>query len=153
MTKQEFIQEAALRLIGARPSEPMCEIHRLAKNLADLIYPDDEEVSSDPVRPIPTRSDLPKDDISYLLQEAYRVEHQMAREYERKFKERHGYFPFKREGIAARIQKRFIVERISTVGDLLERGRTGILKTPGFGKKSIELIDQALLNLYCIETW
>ena len=76
MTKHEFIQEAALRLIGARPSDSMHEIHRLAKSLADLIYPDDEEVSSDPVRPAPTVSDLSEEPIDNLLAEVINAEHE-----------------------------------------------------------------------------
>lgn len=148
MTKHEFIQEAALRLIGARPSEQMSEIHRLAKKLADLIYPDDEEVSSDPVRPAPTVSDLSEEPIDNLLAEVISVEHERV---ENKI-QRHGCH-FQVGGVNVRVYNVVRGYDICTVSGLLKNGRVWFAKQRGIGPICVELVDKALENLYGIKSW
>lgn len=43
--------------------------------------------------------------------------------------------------------------KINTIGELLAKGRGRILIMEGMGRKSIELADTALKNLYGIKTW
>lgn len=145
MTKQEFIQEAALRLISGRPDMKIEDIPHLAHYIASRIYTDKEEK---PLRrPVSVLTDSP---IQTLLDEIARMEARTKAEYEQDMEPGRYY---QRVGYAANLRKLFKAEGISTVGDLLKRGRTGCLKIPRVGCKSIEHIDKALEKLYNVINW
>lgn len=153
MTKQEFIQEAALRLISARPECSMVWVADNAEQLAAFLY-DEPYPHAGRVRVVPPVTDPKADEIEILAREVYRLEEEMKKEMDRKYLERTGYeYNHKKTNIASRIHKAFVAEGICTVGDMLKRGRTGILKVPKVGRMCIELIDKALCNLYNIKTW
>ena len=139
MNKKEFIIEAALRMVSQ--GMPVHNIPQAARQLADELYPE-----------APIHHGKPDtDSIEVLLKEVERLENEKVNEQ----KERHRdmNWTFQRSGFAVRLHKVFESEDIHTVGDLLQRGRREFLKMRNVGKTSVELIDQALANLYNITTW
>ena len=148
MTRQEFIQQAALRLISARPEAMMFEISDLAVNLANCIYGIDEEASSDAFRPSPAVSDPSKEPIQTLLTEVGRVEGLHVAE-----RKRRNYGYAQKGGIDVRLTNAFRAEEINTVGDLLRLGSRSFLKLRNVGPHSLKFVSEALKNLYNIENW
>lgn len=150
MTKQEFIQEAALRLIGARPTESVYEIHRLAKTLADRVYEDEQETPSEPDQPAPAVSDpgnLRSASLYHLLNEIDKIEAADVEE-----RKKSGFYS-QMAGFGVRLANVFSREEIETVGDLLDTGSREMLKKKDVGPGCISLLRRALKNLYNIENW
>ena len=56
-------------------------------------------------------------------------------------------------GTATRFYNTCRKNDINTVGELLEKGRAGMLRLEQIGKKGIYLANTALKNLYGIKTW
>lgn len=149
MNRQEFIQEAALRLIAARPDALMCEIHELAVSLANCVYADSVEEPSEPVRPSPTATDFRDDNVQVLLDVINSTEDQAKSDFEAA----HPSWYYQRRGYAITLRHAFDINGVATVGDLLSRGRVGCLKLPKVGRKSVEALDLALKELYGITAW
>lgn len=147
MTKQEFIQEAALRLISARPDALMCEIHELAVNLANCVYEDKSAVPSDQATPDHTVPDINEESIQILLKEVGRVEDEFVKiEMQRRRYAQRG-------GIDVRLNNVFHGAGVNTVGDLLRMGSRNFLKMRDVGPKCLKFVSEALKNLYGIESW
>ena len=152
MTKQEFIQEAALRLLCSHFAYTMDEVVQNARDLADEIY--GKEDPSDLSRPAPTVSDPKADDIEVLVREIERVEEEHVSKHNREYQERTGYRGnFQKSGFAVRLRTVSAENGIRTVGDLLALGRYGFLKLPKVGKLCTEMVDETLGKLYNIKNW
>lgn len=138
MNKQEFIQEAALRLIN-RPDMPLADIAGAARELADQLFPG-----------VPAHKGNPEtDSIAVLLKEVQRVEDQKVNEQ----KKRSNVYR-QRGGLDIRLHNFFISpNNIETVGDLLRHGRRELQKGLNIGPHTVECVDQALQNLYGITEW
>ena len=150
MTKQEFTQEAALRLISVRPSAPMCEILDLARNLADGIYADNG------LQPEPERvvygvdADEP---IENLLREIDRLDAEGVRLKKAKGKaEGWGWNPQK-SGFAEKVRKTCRWLGFENVPDLIIFGKNSFRKQSFIGEKCCNVVDEALKNLYNITSW
>lgn len=138
MTKQEFIQEAALRLIS-RPDMPLADIAGAARELADQLFPGTTSQKGNPET----------DSIAVLLKEVKRVEDQEVNEQKKRC---NGYG--QRGGLDIRLHNFFISKNnIETVGDLLRHGRRELQKGRNIGPHTVECVDQALQNLYDITEW
>ena len=149
MTKQEFIQEAALRMISARPDALMCEIHDLAVSLANCVYGREEtEPHSDQARPAPAVSDLSKEPIDNLFTEVVKAEQERVED-----KKLHWGGYFQAGGINVRVRNTLRALDVCTVGDLLKHGRIWFAKQRTIGPVCVETVDKALLNLYGIKKW
>lgn len=139
MNKKEFIIEAALRMVSQ--GMPVMDIPQAARQLADELFPE-----------TPIHHGKPEtDSIEVLLKEVDRLEQEQLNK-QRELYKATGW-TFQRSGFATRLHKAFKTEDINTVGDLTTRGRRELLKMRNVGKTSVELIDQALVNLYNITTW
>lgn len=56
-------------------------------------------------------------------------------------------------GFASRLDKIFYRAGVKTLDDLLKMGRRGLRRTRQVGKKSLQVLDMALSNLYGIKDW
>lgn len=152
MTKQEFIQEAALRLIGAaRYSEiTYIEIADAARCLADEIYGTDDEQEPENHTGVPSN-----EPISNLIREIDRIdmEEKLRLKEEYKVKYPHWNYKPKNSGYAERVRKQCIVLGFKYVQNLIDYSRVEFRKQHTMGEKTVGKVDKALLNLYNITVW
>ena len=136
MNKQEFTQEAALRLIN-RPDLPLADIAGAARELADQLFPG-----------IPAQKGNPEtDSIEVLLREVGRVEEQFYDKW------RGSGWRVQRSGAEVRLGNILRSRDVNTVGDLMRYGRRDFQKTRGIGPHTVACVDQAFQNLYGITEW
>lgn len=141
MNKKVFIQEAALRLITARPDALMCEISELAVNLANCVYgTEDEEQPVEPSAPV----DVNAEPIEAILEEIRKVEQEIVNASDHRVQV---------GGVDVRILNALKAADVKTVGDLLSLGSRNCAKLRTLGPKSVSHIGKALDNLYGIKTW
>lgn len=143
MNKKEFIIEAALRMVSQ--GMPVHHIPQAARQLADELYPEASIHHG--------RSDT--DSIEVLLKEVDRLDQENAKAETERYRQMYGHDEYhaQKSGHAVRLQKVFKTADVKTVGDLLSRGSREFLKMPKVGKLCVEIVDQALVNLYDITTW
>lgn len=130
MTKEEFLQEAALRLITAKPAANMADVACWALDLTERIYPSSEvpEIASGKCdRNVSTASVM--EIVRYVKKQPYGRSYSM------------------------RIEKAFISNGIKTIGDLLHRGHREFKYYRNVGHGSIVRIEDALESLYNIKSW
>lgn len=155
MTKLEFIQEAALRLITAKPQKLMGEIADMARILADEIFMENGSISKERTTNLLAIQVAAGNDISDLVKEIDKIDVESTKELNNKYKEKyewvHSYF--QKGGLAVRAEKIFSEENIKTVGELLDIGRDMFSRKKNIGIKTVEIIDKALFNLYGITNW
>ena len=142
MTKQEFIQEAALRMTFLLPERRVSEIADLARGLANSIY--DEEESEPELTPNPRDFDP----VEKILQEAERMGEEETRD---RIGEGRDYKSQKKK--ICRLRNAFRANDITTLGELIIFGREVFKKTRYIGEHSCAIVDQALENLYNIKKW
>lgn len=145
MNKKEFIIEAALRMVGNYQGVTMEDIAGMARDLADELYPEE-----------PIHHGKPDtDSIEVLLKEVDRLDQENAKAETERYRQMYGHdmYHAQKSGHAVRLQKVFKTADVKTVGDLLSRGSREFLKMPKAGKLCVEIVDQALVNLYNITTW
>lgn len=137
MNKNEFIIEAALRMVGNYQGVTMEDIAGMARDLADELYPE-----------APIHHGKPDtDSIEVLLKEVAKVEEQHVEELKKDYRYR------QKGGLDIRLRNAIASCSIETVGDLLKYGRRELQKTRNVGPHTVECVDEALLNLYNITTW
>lgn len=162
MTKQEFIQEAALRLITANTEVPVSFVAELAKELADEIFKEGEQPVEEPQqeqpkeKPKTTASQYFYQPISTLVNEVDRLDREEIIRIKNDFKAKHGHELKTKSkiGYGARLKTTCTIHlHISTVGELLSLGRINFYGHYVVGQRTIQLIDQALFNLYGITEW
>ena len=143
MTRQEFIQEAALRMTFLLPERRVSEIADLARGLANSIY--DEEEPEPELTPNPRDFDP----VEKILQEAERIDEEETRG---RIEEGRAY-KIQKKGYVERLRTAFRINGITTLGELLNLGRRNFSKTRSIGELSCAIIDKALDNLYNIKEW
>jgi len=160
MTKLEFMQEAALRLVATRPDvDNMCIIVGWVKDLTKGIFNEEEIIDADfeeEPRHILSIQDVVKDrGINELLEEIDKIETIDVQERNVKQIKRTGRHDvyFQKGGYAKRIGNVFKENNIDTIGMLLGLNRNTFSKLYKVGKKSVGYIDKALYNLYGITNW
>ena len=141
MTKQEFIQEAALRMTFLLPERRVSEIADLARGLANSIY--DEEEPEPELTPNPRDFDP----VEKILQEVERMDEEDDR-----IEEGRAY-KIQKKGFVERLRTAFRANDITTLGELLNFGRNRFKKTRYIGELSCAIVDKALENLYNIKGW
>lgn len=139
MTKQEFIQEAALRLINALTEYTMQEVAMYAKQLADEVYGKEKEEPEIPY------SDEP---ISNLIREIDRID-----EEQKKIHNEFSRWKYTKKGHAKIAQHACERENINSIAELLAFGRYHFLGIHNVGPMVVNSIDEALENLYNIKSW
>lgn len=147
MTRQEFIQEAALRLITGRPDVLMSEIAELAKTLAREIY--GEELT------IPKSEPDITDSIDVLIDYVDKVDLAIREERIAKYE----YASCGKGGYSAALRtvlktaERQHGMKIDTVNDLIAVGSETFLMMRGVGVKMLRAVSRALRELYGITGW
>lgn len=150
MTKDEFIQETALRLITAWANTSFTpeNIASTAKQITDSVWNlFDEEKEELPA--ISAKATQDEDKVSVLANEIETLE----RLYVNEKNEKYGTSRFQVSGLNIRFLNVCYVEGIKTVDDLLACGRNRFLKIRNVGKLTVKFLDSALDNLYGIKTW
>ena len=160
MTKFEFIQEAALRILSACPEYPSGSIGDKAAELADEVWthedrPEQEEAEEEPelLAAFPDG-----ESIQVVAKEIARIEEEEIAEKNRQMKARGGWLCYQKAGADIR----FInvcrsdyrgQKSINTVKELIDCGRHDFGRRHQMGKLTLKLVDKALENLYNIKAW
>lgn len=165
MTKNEFIQEAALRIVSTWSSRTEFTIGAVApaaKALADDVWAvmDDESAPSgfpDGTEP-EVLSGFPDDAKIYdVAEEIARLEALdiEKRKADARTKGRFNCY-YQKGGLDIRflgVCKHNRVHQFETVKELISMGRHDFSSLPKIGPKTMYLLDQALDNLYNIKSW
>lgn len=126
MTKDDFIMEAALRLIVAKPQEDMSKIADMAKDLAERIT----KRIGDNTQECAMREDMDNVSVTPVFN----------------YLDSHGYN-------STKLTRIFYENNIKTVGDLLRVGSYVLKKYRGIGLGTYNRICDALFELYGIKEW
>ena len=152
MTKDEFLQEAALRLITARPEAPMGEIADLARDLAgEFFHENESDKAKEAIKDLGVL--VGDDPISVLISEIDRLDEEEKRQLTEKAKTRGWNTKYQKSGYAERVGK--LCNRLGYyyVTGFVCMGRSSFRKERQIGEKCAEIVDKALLNLYGIKSW
>lgn len=177
MTKFEFIQEAALRLISVGACE--VEVHGqpgqsveqwvsgMAAAIADEVWkhgPQEEETALKAVEPEVLTKVPDGESVNVVAKEIARLEREQIEamnEKHRKEAKEYGYVHRRIYHISG-LDTRFLAacirtttrqREIVTVKDLIDEGRSAVARRVNMGKKTMDLLDKALENLYNIKSW
>lgn len=143
MTKQEFIQEAALRMLASQFAYTMKEIAEHVRNLANEIYGEDEKEPEIPYSNEP---------ISAVINEIDRMDCE-ERDANNAQLSPNTPWRYNKKGHAMIAQTACKRESIETVAGLLAFGRRNFLGMYNIGPKVASSVDKALENLYNITKW
>ena len=156
MTKNEFIQEAALRIVSAWSS---CaefttgSVATAAKALADDVW----EVmdSEEPAEPEVLEMVPDNEKVQTLAKEIARIERYEVEQKNaiKKNQGWHGRNYYQISGADVRFLNVCHHEGISTLGDMMRIGRQGFSRLRNMGPLTMELVDKAIENLYNIKSW
>lgn len=131
MKKEEFMQAAALRLISAWPEYDMEAIAEMAKDLTERIYGKEKKSEDDYYKWWSDEVDMTP--AGTIISHA----------------EMNG----RGGGYAKRLLSSFRRNNIVTVGDLLRIGKHNFEQYRDIGNGTINRIDDALYDIFKIETW
>ena len=131
MTKEEFLIEATLRLLSTRPENTMAEIVDMANELQERTFGKALENE--------IKETQAKTETTYAVPISVIVSHLD--------KQWRGY------GYGARMDKLFKKYNIASVGDLLRIGRHDFARINSVGNGSVTRIDDALRDLFNLESW
>lgn len=145
MTKQEFIQEAVLRLLSleVKPIEEVGDYVNYATRLADAVFQEEAIVKEEVMLQF-------SDPIQKLLDEIDRIDLEEAKKKEEEYREIGWVMKVKKGGYSARLSNIFNEHNIKTIGDLLNMGRVELSRTRNIGSICVFRVCDALRNLYGI---
>lgn len=144
MTKQEFIQEAVLRLLSieVKPIEEVGDYVNYATRLADAVFQEEKIVKEEVMIEF-------SDPIQKLLDEIDRMDLEKAKQTEEEYRATGWLFrKVKKGGYSVRLSNIFNERNIKTIGDLLNMGRVELSKTKNVGSICVFRVCDALRNLY-----
>ncbi len=160
MTKNEFIQEAALRLTTAWASTAASfkseDVAIAAKRIADDLWKPIEEEHSEAFELLTAFPD--NEPIQTVAKEIARLEKEQADKKNAGYKEKGWFCHYQKSGADVRFlnlcrDTRRGHKQILTVADLLEEGCLAFNRRYGVGQTLTDYIGKALDNLYNIKTW
>lgn len=145
MTKQEFIQEAVLRLLSieVKPIEEVGDYVNYATRLADAVFQEEEIVKEEAMLQF-------SDPIQKLLDEIDRIDLEEAKKKEEEYREIGWVMKVNKKGRSARLSNIFNEHNIKTIGDLLNMGRVELSRKRNVGSICVFRVCDALRNLYGI---
>ena len=153
MTKQEFIQQAALILLQRESGESVDYLADYTKKYADAIYELCEE-QEDPEEPEVSLSANPADyENDRLLDTVFREMERLERMEKEEEKKKYPGRRVQVTGNAIRFINAAKYNDIETVGRLLEVGSRNFENIRNVGRRCVEDASVALKNLYGIEIW
>lgn len=136
MTKQEFIEEAVLRLITETSLSCNEVVHR-AKEVAFLMY-DFEAVNEDAT----AGKEYENESLAALFREVERLDILSNRNSK-----------IKKRGYAKQFARVCRYLDINTIKDLLKTGSYNLKDARSIGKANLAIVSEALYNLYGIDKW
>lgn len=136
MTKQDFIEQAVLRLITETSLSCNEVVHR-ASEVASLIY-DDEAVSEDAT----AGKEYENESLAALFREVERLDIL----YNKKSK-------VEKRGYAKKFARVCNVYEIETIKELLKIGSYNLKDARGMGAANLAIVSEALYSLYGIDKW
>lgn len=149
MTKEEFIQKAALIILEKHNEEflGIDVVVGYSKGLADAVYGEEKKSEEDDEKPSSTSYD--DELISNVINEIDRIDEEDVKKRRKEAYEKgyRGYRPQKK-GYAFRLKSSFEYLEIKTVGDLLRFGRQALYRSRNIGKNCVDIVADALYNLY-----
>lgn len=143
MTKREFIENAALMYLSRRPSTSAAYIVNKVTQLADALYPDDDndkQICEDrSIERIAKEIDMrdKKDAARGIIKRADGVCVHKA----------------SKSGFAATFRRRTSNEGMLTLDDMLKMGSFEFSRLPGIGPKLMIELNYVLMELYGIRSW
>ena len=153
MTKNEFIQEAALRLLQADSQFTAELLASVARHIADEVWKqlDDEHPAEKEVLAMVPDNEKVKTLAKEIARiENYEVEQKNAIKRNQGWNGRNYY---QISGADVRFLNVCQHEDISTLGDMMRIGRHGFSRLRNMGPLTMKLVDKALENLYNIKSW
>ena len=146
MTKEEFIQKAVLTLLANNSGGSAECITGFANELADAVYGKENVVEKKL-----SQTGFENESINNVITEVDRIDQENTDKRKKEIKERGGYcHRCQKSGYAVRLQNALNNLEIKTVGDLLSLGRTGLYYSLNVGKHGVDIVTDALYNLYKI---
>ena len=147
MTKQEFIQQAALILLQHKYGESVDYLADYVKNYADAIYElcGQQQENPNPEVMAGCAADEP---IENLLREIDRLDGESTRQ----LREKSSCY-FQKGGYAAKVRRICENYDFVHVPNFIDFGKGFFEKERGIGEKCCAVVDQALKNLYNITSW
>lgn len=136
MTKQEFIEQAVLRLITQTSLSCNEVVHR-AKEVASLMY-DDEAVNEDAT----AGKDFENESLAALFREVERLD--ILSNKNSKIKKR---------GYSKQFARVCRYLEINTIKDLLKTGSYNLKDARSIGEANMAIVSEALYSLYGIDKW
>lgn len=136
MTKQEFIEQAVLRLITETSLNSIEVVHR-ASECASLIY-DDEKENEDST----AGKDFENESLVALFKEVERLDILSNRNSK-----------IKKRGYAKQFARVCRYLEINTIKDLLKTGSYNLKDARSIGKANLAIVSEALYSLYGIDKW
>ena len=136
MTKQEFIEEAVLRLITETSLSCNEVVHR-ASEVASLMY-DDEAVNEDAT----AGKDFENESLAALFEKIDWLDVLNNKNSK-----------VRRRGYAKTFSKVCASRNINTINDLLKVGRYGLKDARNMGAAILAIVSEALYSLYGIDKW
>lgn len=136
MTKQEFIEQAVLRLITETSLNSIEVVHR-ASECASLIY-DDEKENEDTT----AGKEYENESLAALCSEVDRLDILSNRNSK-----------IKKRGYAKQFARVCRYLEINTIKDLLQVGSYGLKDARSMGVANLAIVSEALYSLYGIDKW
>lgn len=146
MTKQEFIQEAVLRLLSleVKPIEEVGDYVNYATRLADAVFQEEAIVKEEAMLQF-------SDPIQKLLDEIDRIDLEEAKKKIEEYRTTgYSFRKVNKSGRSVRLSNIFNEHKIKTIGDLLKMGRAELSRTRNVGSICVFRVCDALRNLYGI---
>ena len=137
MTKQEFIEQAVLRLITKSSIMSCNEMVQLARECASLIYDDGKENKD-----ATAGKDFENESLAALFREVERLD--ILSNKNSKIKKR---------GYANTFSRVCASHEINTIKDLLKVGSYRLKDARNMGAANLAIVSEALYNLYGIDKW
>ena len=154
MTKNEFIQEAALRLLTTRPDATMGQIADWATDLAGEFFHEQEQPSEKEML-----TAFPDDDkVQVVAKERARLEKEAIDRKNAEYKEKGWFCHYQKSGADIRFLNVCYdtsrgQNRIETVKDIIDCGSRNFERRRNMGHLTMDFLDKALENLYNIKSW
>ena len=149
MTKFEFIQEAALRLVTAWAEFTTESVATAAKALADEVWNQSDEEQPEVPEPANEKVQILANEIKRIEEETIAEKNAMKRN--EGWKIHRNYY--QKAGADIRFLTVCHNENINTIGDMLNIGSQRFRNLRNMGPLTMRFVNQALENLYNIKAW
>ena len=158
MTKEEFIQEAALRILARDGESSMISIADYAAELAAEVWNrlSDEQPEQPKDEPVILKCFSNDESVNVVANEIGRIEKEEVKEKNEDLKARgllQHWGAYQASGADVRFSNVCEYYNIKTVPELINYGRAKFRRCKNMGEKTICLVDKALESLYDIKSW